>query len=276
MAQVTVALGRLLTLTDFELFDFDYQFDDPVFKKELEQHIIDYFYDHEIGSETPDMFKRRFKARFLRNIDYYNKMYNTTLLQYNPLINSKMSEALNQLATSTGSSVTDQDTTSTTDTTSAATGTQSGTTNTDGTQTGTNNTTGTQNGTTDTTGNQKASDYPQQPIGAGNYLAAEEDTTTTSVVDMNTTSNNTVNMANSSDTVSNMETASDSTDNTTSTASTDVSVSTTGQTDTSYSKTIEGLTGTTYQELIRQERDNLMRIPIMLCNELKPCFILIY
>ena len=100
MAQATVELRTLLERTNFKLFDFDYAFDDKTFKAQLEQQIIDYYYDYEIGQETPDMFKRKFKARWNRIISYYNKMYNTTLLTYNPLTNEKLTEVLDQLAAS--------------------------------------------------------------------------------------------------------------------------------------------------------------------------------
>ena len=116
MAQVTVELRKLLQLNDFELFDFPYQFDDQKFKSQLEQSVIDYYYNYEIGTETPDEFKRRFQAKWLSFIDYYNLLYNTTLLSYNPLINYKMTEALEQLATTnnTQNSITDSTSTGTT------------------------------------------------------------------------------------------------------------------------------------------------------------------
>src|SRR5699024_4576346 len=99
MAQVTVELRRLLK-NGFKLFDFDYEFDDKETAKELEQAIIDHYAFYEIGQETPDRFKHVFKTRWLRAIGYYNKLHNTTLLEYNPLINYKMSEALEQLTES--------------------------------------------------------------------------------------------------------------------------------------------------------------------------------
>src|SRR5699024_1560436 len=99
MAQVTVELGDLLK-TDFELFDFPYNFDDKKFAKELEQAVIDHYYFSEIGQETPDRFKHTFRRKWLQAMSYYNKLHNTTLLEYNPLINHKMSEALEQLSRS--------------------------------------------------------------------------------------------------------------------------------------------------------------------------------
>src|SRR5690606_22757952 len=102
--------------------------------------------------------------------------------------------------------------------------------------------------TTDT--NSKASDYPQQSIAGGNYLSGEQVT--------DSTIKNTGTVKDNSNATSSGATQTEGTDNT------------------EYEKTIEGLTGTTYQELIRKERDNMLRITGMVIEELKPCFILVY
>lgn len=211
MSQVTVELRNLLK-TDFELFDFDYHFDDKKFKQELEQAVIDYYYFYEIGQETPEAFKHYFKSRWLRMIDYYNELYNTTLLEYNPLSNYSMSELMDQVA------VNNQETNSTSDST-GKTHLSSDSTN-------------------------KNSDYPQQPIAGGDYLADETNT----FVD------------------------SESTDNSKTTGKT----TSLGESNTNYQKTIEGITGTSYPELIAKHRENLIRIKQMVIEELKPCFILVH
>jgi hypothetical protein len=220
MAEVTVELGRLLDKTNFKLFDFNYQFDDQNFKSQLEQSIIDFYYDYEIGFETPDMFKRKFKARFLRNIDYFNKLYNTTLLEYNPLSNYSLKEVLDQLAT----------TSSRTDNTA--------------------NTTLTNTGNTHTFSDidNKISDYPQQPLAGGDYLAGQNNETNDTTID--------------------------SSENTTNTATGNVVASSTDNTD--YTKTIEGITQTTYPELIQKHRDAIIQINNMVIEYMKPCFILVY
>lgn len=202
MMKTTVQLRHLLQ-TDFELFDFDYNFDDPLMKERIEQSIIDYYYFHEING-TPDRFKHRFKTHFLRMIDYYNQLHNTTLLKYNPLTNYSMEEALEQLSSSSNTRDSKGDSHSYSDS------------------------------------QLKESDYPQQPIAGGDYLSGASN----SVVDTSTEDNVTV------------------TDN--------------GQSNTNYTKTIEGITGITYQELIQKERDNLIRLTNMIIEELKPCFLLVY
>lgn len=145
MAQVTVELRNLLK-TNFELFDFDYPFDDKEFAKELEQAVIDYYYFYEIGSPTPDQFKHRFKRRWLSMINYYNELHNTTLLKYDLLSNYSLTEAVEQLNTSN----TTQDTS------------------------------GTSSSYSDS--NSKGSDYPQQPIAGGDFLSDETRTTVDSEV----------------------------------------------------------------------------------------------
>jgi len=224
LAQATVEIRTLIENTNFELFDFDYQVDDLSFKADIEQKILSFYYDYEIGFETPDMFKRKFKARFLRTISYYNKLYNTTLLSYNPLINSKITEALDQLAV-TGQATTDNNTT-------------------------TNNLNNTNTGSSGTNSNTKSSDYPQQSIVGGDFLNGEQ------VLDSDSNSNNTTTATGTVATVGS--------------GSSDVS------SNTDYTKTIEGLTGTTYQELIKKERDLIIIIPNLIIEELKPCFILVH
>lgn len=212
MAEVTAELGQLLTRTNFKLFDFDYQFDDAAYKAQLEQNIIDFYYDYEIGHEVPDRFKRKFIARWRRIMPYYNKLYNTTLLSYNPLINSHMSEALEQL--STAGNTTD----STTDSTD--------------------------HNHSFSDSDSKASDYPQQPIAGGDFLSGASNTIT------------------------------DSTSDSTGKVTGKVTGSSTSNTE--YTKTIEGLSGTTYPELIQKHRDALMRINEAIIEEMKCCFILVY
>ena len=227
MAQATVELRNLLK-GNFELFDFDYPFDDRAFAKRLEQAVIDYYYYYEIGSPTPDQFKHRFKSRWLRMIGYYNQLHNTTLLKYDILKNYSLTEAMEQLSNLKNT----QNTTGTNNTKSNT------------------NSTGTSN--TQSNSNTKGSDYPQQPIAGGNFLSEETITT----VDSNVNDN------------SNITGSSETTD------ITNVTGSTTQEQ--LYQKTIEGLTGTTYPELIQKHRDSLIRITGMVIEELKPCFILVH
>lgn len=272
MAQVTVELRKLLQLNNFELFDFSYNFDDINFKTQLEQSVIDYYYNYEIGVETPQEFKRRFVAKWLSIIDYYNQLYNTTLLTYNPLINYKLTEALEQLATSNNTQNTITDTTSNGTTTQEGTDVLAQTTSTDSTRT--DNLTTSNTNTSEGTGNEKTSDYPQQPIAGGDYLEGEK-TSTTTTSGTNTTLN-TGTQTNAGTGQNDSTTTSDNTSVSEDIANTTGTLTAEGTANTTYEKTIEGLTGTSYQELISKERQNLIRLIPMIISELKPLFILVY
>lgn len=268
MAIVTVELGHLLNRTNFKLFDFDYQFDDPQMKKTLEDSVLDFYQTYEIGRATPDAFKRSFITRWRRIMLYYNQLYNTTLLSYNPLINHKMNEAMEQLAKSTSN----QDTTTNTDNTSNST--QSATS--DGTDSSTEDSQTDQDGTTTNTqnvdSNTKSSDYPQQSIAGGDFLNGEQETEQTTT-GSGTSENTTVGKSSRKGQSHN---ESEGQSNTTDKGKTVGSSQSTGSTTTDYSRTMEGLTGRTYQELIQLERDLILRIPQMVIEEMKPCFILAY
>lgn len=259
MAQVTVELRNLLK-SDFQLFDFEYTFDDQAYKKELEQRVIDWFYDYEIGQETPEMFKHKFKTRWIKMIGYYNKLYNTTLLQYNPLSNYNLTEVLDQLSEHNNTENTQGSSTTRGNSDSEFTG--------DIDQTGTTDDTRTDDLTRQTDGDEKMSDYPQQNIAGGDYLSGERKTTNTEQSTgtvkntgsstNGTTTNNTETVNNEESTGSSGKTTNDGTDNT------------------NYTKTIEGITGVTYQELIKAERENIVHITSGVIEEMKPCFIMIY
>jgi hypothetical protein len=268
MAQVTVELGQLLDKTNFKLFDFDYQFDDTNFKAQLEQQIIDYYYDYEIGFETPDMFKRKFKARWNRLIKYYNELYNTTLLTYNPLTNYSLKEILDQLATTNNTQATDMTTSGSS--TTANTGTT--VLEQHGSEAGTDTSTVTNNLSSHTTANETNSDYPQQPIAGGSYAsgASTGDNTTTN------TGTVTTDNSGSNDTTNDVTTTLDTTVAVTDSGTNRGTVTNDGTINTDYTKTIEGITGITYPELIEKHRDVLLRINDRIIEEMKPCFILVY
>lgn len=72
------------------LFDFDYPIFDEEFKKTFETDFIREFYTREIGFETEELFKFKLETWLNINMPYYNKMFESTLIKYNPLENSRM------------------------------------------------------------------------------------------------------------------------------------------------------------------------------------------
>lgn len=68
-----------------KLFDFSYPIYDPAYKPVLETKILRHYYTREIGEETYGLFKLRLEDQLNLIMPYYNKLYESALLEYNPL-----------------------------------------------------------------------------------------------------------------------------------------------------------------------------------------------
>src|SRR5699024_1489370 len=56
----------------------------------FERNFINEFYMREIGFETEELFKMRLRNWLRKNMGYYNKLFESELLKYDPLSNSRM------------------------------------------------------------------------------------------------------------------------------------------------------------------------------------------
>lgn len=72
------------------LFDFDYPIFDEAYKKTFETHFIRNFYMREIGFETMGLFKLQLETWLLINMPYYNKLFESELIEFDPLQNSEV------------------------------------------------------------------------------------------------------------------------------------------------------------------------------------------
>ena len=92
-------LGSGLSLTEIEnanpdqviaagrssIFNFNYPIYDPDHKEELETKILSHYYMREIGEETPALFRLRLYSTLNEIMPYYNQLYASADLEYNPL-----------------------------------------------------------------------------------------------------------------------------------------------------------------------------------------------
>lgn len=78
------------------LFDFDYPIFSEAYRKEFETHFIRNFYTREIGSETEGLFKFRLETWLQINMPYYNRLFESELIKYDPLINTEMDTTHNK------------------------------------------------------------------------------------------------------------------------------------------------------------------------------------
>ncbi|ARM70171.1 adaptor Ad4 [Bacillus phage Harambe] len=72
-----------------KLFDFPYPLFSEDFRKDFETNVIRKFYFREIGFETIGRFKFELENWLLINMPFYNKMFESELLEYDPLTNIK-------------------------------------------------------------------------------------------------------------------------------------------------------------------------------------------
>lgn len=67
-----------------KVFDFDYPIFDPEYKAVLEPKILRHFYSREIAMETVGLWKLRLENKLNEIMPYYNQLYKSQLLDFNP------------------------------------------------------------------------------------------------------------------------------------------------------------------------------------------------
>lgn len=72
-----------------KIFDFPYPIFDDAYKKIFETNFIRRFYMREIGFETDGLFKFQLETWLLIHMPYFNKMFESELLEFDPLTNMK-------------------------------------------------------------------------------------------------------------------------------------------------------------------------------------------
>lgn len=73
-----------------KLFDFDYDIFDESYRKIFETHFIRHFYMREIGFETEGLFKFNLETWLMIHMPYFNKLFESELIKYNPLHNTEV------------------------------------------------------------------------------------------------------------------------------------------------------------------------------------------
>lgn len=156
-----------------KVFDFNFPIFDESYRSVLETKILRHYYTREIGLETVGLWKLKLSTKLNEIMPYYNKLYKSELIEFNPLYDVDLTrerkiEGKGTKDTENGENRSGSNNTETTqnnDSTVEETGADKGTT------TGTAN--GTQNQNTNGNGTNMYSDTPQGAITdlqAGRYL----------------------------------------------------------------------------------------------------------
>lgn len=242
------------------IFSFPFPVDDEAYRPILERKIIRHYYTREISEETYGLWKLRLEAKMNEIMPYYNKLYASERLEFNPLYDVDMTttrEGENHSDTTTTENSTDTTNTTANDSTTTA-------------ETDSNNRTinRTENGTAS---DNKWDLYSDTPQGALSNVSNREYLTNarnnTDSASSNTTENTTDNVSGTKNGTQEREGESNSTVSRESAGSGSID-----STD-SYVLHVKGKQGgKSYAKMIQEYRDALLNIDMMIIDELAPLF----
>lgn len=254
------------------VFDFQYNFFSPSAeaKIEFEKQFVIHYYKRMIGLETVELWKLFLKDRLNMLYPKYKQLYDSTLLEIDPLNTVRLQEVFDQDTTAKENTknVTEVEgntsRNATTNTTNDLHGTSIDNSATDTSSNGTNN--------TRTTGQEVVSDFPQATLSGRDYASGSSETNGTS----NTDTSDTSNTVTKSDNTQNQHT-----DGNTTTTETTENTNKTDQVGgrenvgtNDHIKVTEGYQGN-QSELLLKYRETFLNLNEMLINECRDLFMTI-
>lgn len=78
-------VNSIISQARTSIFNFDYPIFDNAYKSVLETKILRHYYTREIGEETVGLWKLRLQQKLNEIMPFYNKLYQSELLEFNPL-----------------------------------------------------------------------------------------------------------------------------------------------------------------------------------------------
>lgn len=256
-----------------KLFDFDFPIFDESYRNVLLTKICKHYYTQEIGAETVGLWKLRLDTKLNEIMPYYNQLYKSELLTYNPLYNVDVTIHRNSKQNDTSTEKNKNNYTETNDGTNTETQTENGNTTLNGILTNEN----TSNSTNAFSSNVKDmySDTPQGTISNvenNTYLTNARITDTTNNASntyaekTSSTSNNT----SEDERTINKKTGSEYNKNGNSNTDKNGTFNSTEE----YLESIQGKnSGTSFSSLINEYRETFLNIDMMIIDELNTLFI---
>ena len=234
------------------IFDFPYPIFDETYRPVLETKILKHYYTREIGEETYGLWKLRLDTKMNEIMPYYNQLYKSTLLEFNPLYDVDINRTHN--ATRKGTEI------------------LNGNVDTNGqviASTNANNTT-TSDNTTDQTGTNGNTDkYSATPQGGLDGLAQDKYLTNARMI----TGNDTLNSKTHSTTDDMIDSTTDTSTNMTTATKNNTTINNTED----YLESVKGKQGTqSYASMILEFRETFLNIDMMVINDLSDLFMNIW
>lgn len=266
------------------VFNFDWPIFDEAYRLPLEIKILKHFYTREIGLETVGLWKLKLDTKLNEIMPYYNQLYKSELLEFNPLYDVDITR--DHMGENTGNHKTDggfSDTanvsnTAEVDDTTNFTGKVNGTD--ESTTQGTNNQT---NNNVKTVTGKNTNRYSDTPQGALTDLEANTYLTNATIVDDNNSTTDNGTLENTSN-VSYNDSSETSTENDTVKRVESNSKSDTTRSGTNYNysditdttKYLEHVTGkqgtASYSRMLQEYRETFLNIDMLVIGELEPLF----
>lgn len=286
MSKYTTEL-RYLIENDFDIGLKNYPIFDENYRVLLNQKIINHYYFREIGMETAELFKRYLNTTMNEIMPYYNQLYKSELLEFNPfynvdktIVSDKNNNSVSDfIGNTTGKNQQNEDT----ENTQTNNGKQQTTT----AATSVGESVGNSKGSGKTTNKSKrvSSDTPQgflsiNSIDSETYASAAEmangeTVNEFTVNDTKATSNNSESGTTDQTKVAESKAKGNTTSN--ETTETDTANKTTSNDFENYVSHVIGKSeGETYSEMLLKFRDTFLNIDMMIIDELKTCFMMIY
>lgn len=73
-----------------KIFDFNFPIFDENYREVLERKILKHYYTREIGLETYGLWKLKLDTKLNEIMDYYNQLYKSALLEFNPFYDTDL------------------------------------------------------------------------------------------------------------------------------------------------------------------------------------------
>lgn len=277
MSKYTTEL-RYLIENNFDLGLDDYPIFDENYREPLNQKIINHYYFREIGMETAELFKRYLNQTMREIMPYYNQLYKSELLEFNPFYNVDKTVTAdknnNHVSDFVGNVMGKNQQT---------TDSENNQINNSKQQTATSaNSVGESVGNSTSTDKNKnvASDTPQgflsiNSIDNNTYATTAEMSKAESINNSKATSNNSESGITDQTTADKTKATANSKSN--ATTETDTTNKTTSNDFENYVNHVVGKSeGETYSEMLIKFRETFLNIDMMIIDELKTCFMMIY
>lgn len=250
-----------------KVFDFEFPIFDEQYREVLEKKILKHYYTREIGEETYGLWKLRLDMKMNEIMPYYNKLYESELLEYNPLYTVNVTRKGNKSGESNKSGSEDVNENSNVSREASNTGTVDTTNH----ESGSSNTSTRSNGSNSSGSTDLYSDTPQGAltgVESGSYLTNARKVNESA----ESTGSGSSEGANTSDSKGSVS----SSENTSGSESTSVErkkgTSDNANSTEEYLETVVGYEGKDLNEALKKYRENFLNIDMMVIEELEVLF----